>query len=500
MSKKRNTFCTVSQWLEQEDDGLYEAIDSLCAMHNLKPRGDAGITFLYPEDKKYRDKIVNAQFGDSDEQLAGEKIVKSLVLYINLPDPGAFIQFAKDIPNALGNRVKLVKTAGNSVELEGGVTITPDKGFIARGDRKNMCVWRISKGEMPLAGEKHTFKQEKGMKKKMGGGRQPILDRAKFAASIEEKYRQAFKTGSLHHCDPYPEAILSLLTWLKYHGEDGKDVMRSILACTGPNWMVEFYNIFQPYRRSGHLLEDGLFTQWQKETMGYCFIDKPALALLDFYKNLDCEAKDDFSSKESRKALRAKINQVRSGLFGNVSKSQLATNMRASYKSLTVDTKFPNRLASYYADENNKLMEEEVRFIVGNAFSDMLATGLSADEYLGAHEEVCKILQLRLDFNGGAACCTIFDPTKQDASVFWYSGPYALLRSSQFFFTGAAQDDESRAILTDIPDPDQVTVVDTVGHEWAFWSARASDYSSKSSAGVCDAAAKALEIAQREKH
>lgn len=505
MSKKRNTFCTVAQWLEQEDIDLYNAVDSLCALSVIRPKGDAGVTFIYPEDKKIRDKIINAQYADGDAQIAAEKLIKAHTLYINFADPSAFIQHAKDIPNALGNRVKFIKTSGNSVELDGGVVITPDKGFIARGDRKNMSVWRMSKGEMPITGEKHTFKQERGGAKKTGGGRQPIVERAKFAACIEERYRTSLLRGTLNINDPYPEAILSLLIWLKHSGHT--DIMRSILACTSANWMVEFYNIFQPYRSSGHLLSDSLFVEWQNSTMGYCFIDKPALYLLDFYKNLnESKASDAFASAESRATLRAAQNNERNNIAHDMARSTLASHIKELYSNVSrtnklgnIDEVYPPALANYYkSDPANKCMEEEVRFIVGNAFRDMLAESSTPQEYVAAHIEICKLLKIRLNFNGGFADCTIFDPAKQESSVFWYSGPLALLRSSHFLFCGSAQSDETRSFLSEIPEPTQATMVDTVGHEWAFWQSRASSYSEKQTASVLAAARLVVELATKE--
>lgn len=498
----RKVFCTVSKWLEQEDPALYEAIDDLCALHYLKPRSDAGITFLYPDDKKYRDDIIKSAMGDSEEQLKGERMVKSLILYIHLSDAGAFVQYGSDIPNALGHKVKVAKTSGASVELADGVSITPDKDFESRGDRKNMAVWRISKGHMALEGEQATFEHAKRGKKVKGGkARQAFANRVDFASKVEASFQHYASKGKLAECDPYAESLLSLFCWLKH--SDKTPLLRALLGCTGACWRTSFYIVFQPYKTSDHLVDDSTFVQWQSETMGFCFANHPAASLLDFYKNLDAkDEKDMLSSATNRKTYQGLQDAERKRLFQFAGKSTLGSALTELYKSVSSSNSlgdsqnlYPQVLAEYYQRHTDmKAYQEEVRFIIGNAFSDM-ESGLPVEEYVSAHKEICKVLKHRLNFDGGVQRLSLFNTDLQPSSVFWYSGPYALLRSTHFLFAGSAESDESRKVLgpDDIPEPDEAnTKVDTVGSDWALTRGRAEAMKSGQTGDVFAAAKNAI--------
>ena len=59
MSKnKLKKFCGLAKFLEKNDEDLFHTIQDLCVMYLFKPRKD-GLTFLYPSDKKYKQKIIN---------------------------------------------------------------------------------------------------------------------------------------------------------------------------------------------------------------------------------------------------------------------------------------------------------------------------------------------------------------------------------------------------------------------------------------------------------
>jgi hypothetical protein len=496
---KRTTFCTIDQWLEQENGPLKDAITDLCAGHFLKPkRDDSGITFLYPEDKKYQAKIIGAVAEESDGQLEGEQMIRACIIQMYLPDAASFIQNAKDIPNSLGHKVKVIKTSGDSVELDGGVTIVPEKSFSPRKDRPHMAIWRITKGQMPITGEKATY--EFGKKKKTGGARAPITDRVAFATFIEDKFRQGVSKGQLAKCDPYLEALLSLLLWIKHLGN--KSLLRAILSMIGSDWRTEFYTVFQPYKQGSFLIEDGLFTQWQNETMGYCFVDNPAEVFLKQFECLNSEEKDACATPEGRAKIRAMQDKLRSRLYR--AGKELPTELSTVYQTVIssnaygdVDAIYPQAAASYFASNPDiKYLQEEFRFIVGNAFSDMDSAALSTDEYVKGHEELCKTIRFRLNFNGTKSQCLLFNKDNGLTAAFWYSGPFALTRSTHLIFVGSVEGDETRSLLTTIPDADSNEKVDTVGSEWAVSRMKVKHYARS---GRLSAAQLAVEIANKEK-
>ena len=512
----RTTFCSIVKWLEYEDESFFGGLDALCTIHNLKPKpNSSGITFLYPEDEKYRQSIIKAQLGNSDVQLEAEKKVKALVLHMNLPNAGAFLQNQKDIPNALGNKVKVIKTSGNSVELEGGVTIVPDPNFAPRSDRENMSVWRITKGEMSLTGEKATYenskKSKKGAKdgKDITGGRGPIVNRAQFAKFIEEKFRQYAMRGTLVKCDPYLESLVSLYSWLKLSAQAGDqaadELLYSILASTGPTWRVEFYNVFQPYKDRGHLVPDTVFSQWQEETQGYCFVSDLASTYLKMFDLLDkCETKrpELCFSKEGRTKIREAQDKVRGKLFAEAGLTSLAGNMVAAYRELIenntingVGPVYPEYLHKYYRENPDvKFIQEEIHLLIGTAFNDIESESSSVEEYVRSHLELCNVLTVRLNFRGSVRDCTLFNADHHLTGIFWYSGPFALLRSTNFLFIGSPEGDTSRTAMDTNIEPNSVTVMDTASHEWFLIRQKVALYDAATK-GKQNAAARALEAA-----
>lgn len=481
---KRSVFCRIDQWLEKKDPALFEAADHLCVMHTLKPRPGGGVTFLYPLDKKYREDIIKGSIGDSDEQIMAEKMFKSLVLQLHLPDVGAFQTFSDDIPNALGFQTMVGSVKGSSVSFSGDLSASPAKDFQPRGDRNNMSVWELEgKDHLPVDGSKalgtHTKK-----KNQKGGGRKAITDRVAFARHIEDRFRYYAVEGKLNECDPYAEALASLFVWLKGNGK--LDVLRSLLTCCSPKWRPSFYIVFQPYSNGKELLSSSDFTSWQNETLGYCLVDSPAQYYLSSFSDLNSEAKDQCAKPESRAAVRDAIEGERQRLLGSLSKVRLAGELQQVYSSVSannrigaLDNIYPQPLADYYrANPEDKAVQEEIRLLIGNAFDDLESSGLNAEEFKSAHREIVDIVEHRLNFQSGYRVCMLFNLDLQSQGVMWYSGPFALLRSSYFLYLGAPQGESSaprdvQAVMPNEVDPSALVMVDIVAQDWALAQATA---------------------------
>lgn len=83
MSRELKKFCNLAQIIKKHDaksgkDGaFYQALDDLCTLPLLRP-GISGITFLYPESKEVREKIIDATYSDSPEVAVA--MVKAIIL------------------------------------------------------------------------------------------------------------------------------------------------------------------------------------------------------------------------------------------------------------------------------------------------------------------------------------------------------------------------------------------------------------------------------------
>jgi hypothetical protein len=75
--RKLQKYCNLTQAIKDYDPDLYNALDDLCLLPLLRP-GLSGITFLFPEDKNIRKKIIDATYSKNPEMAV--KMVKALIL------------------------------------------------------------------------------------------------------------------------------------------------------------------------------------------------------------------------------------------------------------------------------------------------------------------------------------------------------------------------------------------------------------------------------------
>lgn len=145
---KLKKFCKLTRYIQQIDKDLHAVIDDLCIEHHFKPERDAGgITFLYPKEKAYRQKIINAAYSTNPE--VAVNMIKALIIQGYYEDGS---KMSGELVNKLNQKID-VESAGSTVKLSNGLTLTKDSGFTPMGHRENMAVFILSgKGEIPTNG------------------------------------------------------------------------------------------------------------------------------------------------------------------------------------------------------------------------------------------------------------------------------------------------------------------------------------------------------------
>jgi hypothetical protein len=148
-TKQLKKFCKISKYIEQTDKDLFGVIDDLCLYHLLKPsRGSNGITFLFPNDKAYRQKIVKLAY--SNEPDVAIKMLKTLILQDYYP---TISSFGNGAINLLNQKLDIKSSSEKEITLGNGLEIKTDSKFVPMGYRDNMAVYELSgKGEMPMDG------------------------------------------------------------------------------------------------------------------------------------------------------------------------------------------------------------------------------------------------------------------------------------------------------------------------------------------------------------
>ena len=168
MSKRKELkkFCHLSKYINQNDKDLYEVFDDLCLTSLLRPlRDSSGITFLYPNEKAYRQKIINAAY--SNDPTVAANMLKSLVLDGYYPSTTLFGTY---VVNRLNQKVNISEVSEKHVKLENGLQLVLAETFKAFGPHQNMAVYILKgKGEISTSGPVALAK-EKGITKKGGNG------------------------------------------------------------------------------------------------------------------------------------------------------------------------------------------------------------------------------------------------------------------------------------------------------------------------------------------
>ena len=151
MSNNRSLkkFCRLTKYIEQQNADLYQVIEDLCIGHYFKPSRDSnGITFLFPENKAYTQKIINAAYS-TDPDVA-VNMIKSLIIYGYYSSTS---EFKEGVVNLLNQKIEVKSADAKSATLENDLTVSKDDKFIPMSYRENMAVFVLSgKGEISLNG------------------------------------------------------------------------------------------------------------------------------------------------------------------------------------------------------------------------------------------------------------------------------------------------------------------------------------------------------------
>lgn len=213
---KVKKFCKILKYIEQIDSELYQMIIDLCLERLFIPRGTAGITFLYPKEKSYREEILS--YGYSEDPEKAIQMLESLILLDYLPKPEDFILKKDDIPNALRQKIDVKSADVSSVHLGCGCKLAPDNKFVPMEDRKNMAVYTLSgSGRIPLDAPKATMKyaskKRTRLQSKLGGGYEMGGGFAEFYNKVKDDTIRAIEANG--QTDHMVNVVLSYLQYLK---------------------------------------------------------------------------------------------------------------------------------------------------------------------------------------------------------------------------------------------------------------------------------------------
>lgn len=237
---KLKKFCRITKFLEQNDKELYQTLDDLCLFGLFRTHG-RGVTFLYPTDKAFKKKIVDAAYSDHPEKAVD--MIRSLVLLDFLASPKDFESRKDDIPNASRKRLEVASTDSKSVTLKSGHKLTIESKFLPIRSNDPVAIYNLSgKGELP-SGPASTMKY--AAKKKNGGYYGGGVSKASLVDFVETTYDTANKTGDKVKKNIY-KAFMSYLYKHALNTNDD-DVIQRVFNGMCASARASFYVLVCPY-------------------------------------------------------------------------------------------------------------------------------------------------------------------------------------------------------------------------------------------------------------
>lgn len=300
--KKLQKYGRIIKYIEDCHTDLYEVIDSLGLYNSFTPRKGCGVTFIVPHGE-YLSKLVEETYGPNPDNAIN--ILKSLILLVTLKDTADWDKMRDDIPNLLGQKLKVKKISPRGVLLENGAVLELDSSFQTMESRQNMAVWKLVKGDIPLDGPASEYKYVKSMRKtKNAKPDETNEDRIVYARNIEHASEREGQVV-------YLREMASLLHHLKNHRRDLFDMCQAMLD---PSPRISFYLLIEPYYKGEEpLISKSVLDKWNLKPHPH--FPEAAAFWKKVFNNLDSRQSDAMIySKNGRKQIRLALNKVRDTL------------------------------------------------------------------------------------------------------------------------------------------------------------------------------------------
>ncbi len=253
-------FCRIFQWVQKQDPDFADAIKDLCMEGALSNK--YGVTFLYPTDKSYRQKIIDKTYSEDANEAV--RMLESLLV------PIALLSGRDWDKQPVGNKCRVlfkVKVVDSgTVEIEGKepIVLTLCSEFKKLGNNQNAVVWLVKKGTLPTSGgELYEMPklERKAPKGKTGAGDDDNIVRILIAMSVEGQFKSCMMADRCKKYNPYIGTMISLLKFLK---SKYPDVYKDILPLLDYDPIISFYLIVQPYKTTGkYFLSDDVLRDWK---------------------------------------------------------------------------------------------------------------------------------------------------------------------------------------------------------------------------------------------
>lgn len=272
---KQDLYCTYIHYLDDHYSDFRYYLDRTCAKASLRLPKDkkfGGITLLVPDSKEIKselDKALNAS--DNDAWNRGPNILKTCIIYGYFPTAEDFKAQQDDIVTANKNKLHIKDISSDSITLDGGCKITPDKKFkLADPDSsKKVALWIVKSGVPVDSGTPAEYKYS-GVKSTKTGSRETdveeidrLTNRELYFNAIMSAYHLVIEKSKMGECQfrlPLLEYSASLIKFImdsqKYKGF----LPDAMSVCNMGYSDIVF--LLEPYCAIERLLPDALVDEW----------------------------------------------------------------------------------------------------------------------------------------------------------------------------------------------------------------------------------------------
>lgn len=419
MSKGKQHYCSILNYLEDNNNDLYNLVQKLCVGRMFSPRPHMGVTFLEP------DKLLTSQLKkmcDDGEEVKAVKHLQASVITQHLSSLDDFDD--ANLQNFL--RQALPKAAVKDKEVKINASVVTNSNFQAREDRNNIAVFTLSGALLPIDGApaKGDPVAKPKVAKKKGG--------AEYGKTRSELFEQVLRACGDGLRDPALEVLVAMLV----HFKNDLNHYDLILSQLSKDTLTSLAVILQPYRNSVDqytYIDDNAFgnfaAQYGKAHNVYAeFVIHPAPA--KFYAEQMNEAALKFSQANSA------INSKLAELSATVAKPTIISDISAAHAELAAAPGMPAKRQAVLRNKKLAVAESELRALGALQCEDR---DIQFVERQSLYKNKCNL--------NAPYLCNQADVKEMDVAVY-YSLPYLIARSDALVYMPF--NDNTRVPLSDI--------------------------------------------------
>ena len=392
MANKFKAHCKIINYLSAEYPEHYQLFEGTCLVNSLSARkGRPGLTVILPTGatlKKIQDLALS---DDPDKENRGADMLNAMIFrgsYKTAADWNA----AKIVPNSLfpSQKVGIKSASGDEVTFVSGAVAKLDPKFIDASHERNLAVYKLVSGEIPV-----TTTEPYGAEKSKGGKKGAYEDisakskelRWKIAIYVENQYANkhaARQTSGVNNICPYAEFTSSLVCHIA-QADMGlfRNRVLPVLGCD----KMDFYFLLEPHATSGdYLISDAMIQEWWSRPRlgaGVC-VECKRLCEQELNKTTGAAV------YSNRAGLQSAIHKIRKSLTDKMDARprEAVTNIESAYAPIStsnsignINDVYPADLASFYAAQPKlKMIQDELRYSANVAFA-RLESNWNASDY-----------------------------------------------------------------------------------------------------------------------